>query len=236
MPALLKYSFVFFDLDRTLWDFDANSAETLQEIYYAYNMDKYISSFSYFLEKWNEYNESLWEKYRNGEIDKHILRNMRFRLTLEYFGIDGQYPADSMNTEYMRTCPHKGLLCEGAIELLNYLVSRKYRLSIISNGFSLTQRTKLESSGLSGYFEKIFTSEWAGSSKPKPIIFRKAFSCLNAPKSRSIMIGDDPVSDIRGAANFGIDQIMVSPYDCNTDIRPTFKVNSLMEIITRQIL
>ena len=236
MTALSKYSFVFFDLDRTLWDFDANSAETLQEIYSAYNIDRHIDSFPDFLEKWNEYNESLWEKYRNGEIDKLTLRNMRFRLTLEYFGLSGQYPADSMNTEYMRICPHKGLLCEGAIELLDYLVSKKYRLSIISNGFSLTQRTKLESSGLSGYFEKVFTSEWAGSSKPKPVIFRKAFSSLNAPKSRSIMIGDDPVSDIKGAANFGIDQIMVNPRSCTADIRPTFKVNSLKEIITKQIL
>ena len=235
MPALSKYSFVFFDLDRTLWDFDANSAETLHEIYSEYNIDRHIDSFPAFLKKWNEYNESLWEKYRNGEIDKQTLRNMRFRLTLSYFGLS-EYPADSMNTEYMQICPRKGLLCKGATELLDYLASKKYRLSIISNGFSRTQRTKLEHSGLSGYFEKVFTSEWAGSSKPKPVIFRKAFSSLNAPKSRSIMIGDDPVSDIQGAANFGIDQIMVNPRNCITNIRPTFKVNSLKEIITKQIL
>ena len=38
MERKIEYKNIFFDLDRTLWDFETNSLEVLQEIYDHFNL------------------------------------------------------------------------------------------------------------------------------------------------------------------------------------------------------
>ena len=40
----MRYTNLFFDLDRTLWDYDANSARALTEIFTAYKLQRYFTS------------------------------------------------------------------------------------------------------------------------------------------------------------------------------------------------
>ena len=42
--TLKKYSHIFFDLDRTLWDFDKNSRETLTELFFRHNLEASIDN------------------------------------------------------------------------------------------------------------------------------------------------------------------------------------------------
>jgi len=37
---LKKYKYIFFDIDRTLWDYDRNSAKLIKELIAKYNLDK----------------------------------------------------------------------------------------------------------------------------------------------------------------------------------------------------
>ena len=60
---------VFFDLDRTLWDFEANSHETLLEICHYYNLkEKGILDYERFIEAYKIHNEKLWHLYRLNKI------------------------------------------------------------------------------------------------------------------------------------------------------------------------
>ena len=51
---MTTYKHIFFDFDRTLWDFEANAAETLTEIHEQFNLERtygveienFITSFS----------------------------------------------------------------------------------------------------------------------------------------------------------------------------------------------
>ena len=80
-----KYRHIFFDLDRTLWDFDSNSAAALTEIFVRNRLERFFSSPEPFIEGYNRHNEILWEWYRRGDIKKEILLSFAFFFSGHYF-------------------------------------------------------------------------------------------------------------------------------------------------------
>jgi len=198
--------FIFFDLDRTLWDFEKNSIVTFSDIFEKYNLSEIFPNFDTFVTKYKYHNEKLWAKYRLGEIKKEELRNKRFLLTLAEFGVNDENLAKKMGDDYISISPTKTQLFPHTIDVLEYLYN-KYTLAIITNGFKEIQYTKLKNCGLEKYFKKIICSEDVGHQKPHHDIFHFALSSLNAKKNESIMIGDDYKIDILGAYNFGFKSI-----------------------------
>ena len=82
---------LFFDLDRTLWDFDKNSFEELNFLYKKYKLhEKGISLPNEFIKVYKEVNEKCWEQYRLDLLSKEDLREKRFYDTLYYFGIENK--------------------------------------------------------------------------------------------------------------------------------------------------
>ena len=70
---------IFFDLDRTLWDFEVNSHETLLELCVKYNLnDLGINDYESFIKRYKCHNEKLWVLYRNNSISQKELRKERF--------------------------------------------------------------------------------------------------------------------------------------------------------------
>ncbi len=73
------------------------------------------------------------------------------------------------------------------------------------------QFTKLAHSNLLPFFDHVVTSEQAGSKKPSPEIFKFALSKNQASAHEAIMVGDNPLTDIAGAAAAQIDAVLFSP-------------------------
>ena len=66
-----KITHVFFDLDRTLWDFEQNSHDELSAIFDRHQlMMKGISLVEEFIKVYKKINEECWERYRKNEIVK----------------------------------------------------------------------------------------------------------------------------------------------------------------------
>src|SRR3954465_3097678 len=84
--SLMKYRHLFFDLDHTLWDFEANAKETLYELYLRYDLAKRgIYNFDSFFNKYSYHNNRLWDRYTKGFIKQEELRWKRMWLAmLEY--------------------------------------------------------------------------------------------------------------------------------------------------------
>ena len=102
----MKKKHIFFDLDRTLWDFETNSHITLLELFNKFTLGlKGISNADEFINIYKVNNERLWAKYREGRITQQYLRSERFHRALLYFGIDEQSLADDIGQEYVRICP-----------------------------------------------------------------------------------------------------------------------------------
>ena len=223
---------IFFDLDRTLWDFEKNSYLVLEEIFLEYNLkEKICVQKEVFINEYKKINETLWNQYRVGKIKKEYLRNSRFKQTLELFNYYDERLSIEISDYYVKECPKKKNLFPNTTKILDYL-KNKYNLHIITNGFEEVQIIKLKSSGLSDYFNQIITSEKIGVKKPDPKIFSFALTSAKANKENSIMIGDDLKVDILGAENFGIRAVYFNPNMNIHNEKISFEIKNLDELIS----
>ena len=228
---IMKYTDILLDLDDTLIDTANNTKETVKEIYRDYHFAEHFESFNSFFDLYNTNVSKLWIGYNNGDVTKEKIQKDRFTDTLIH--IDGftEEKISIINKDYIGRIVKKGALIEGAIDLLEYLKS-KYKIHILSNGFTEMQYQKMESAGLSlSYFGHIILSDIVGINKPHPDIFAYSLNKIEANKDEVIMIGDNLSTDITGAYHSGIDQIWYNPENKPSDqFKPTYMVRSLSEI------
>ena len=225
-----KYKSIFIDLDDTLWDIHANGKEALSETFDQYGLKNLFASFEEFYDIYMPNNLNLWAQYRMGIIRKQELVLQRFLYPLQLKGINDESLALKMNADFLEATTTKTKLIPYAKEILEYL-SPKYRLFILSNGFTEVQYKKLKTSGLSPYFEKVILSETAEANKPSPAIFDYAPKSTRSRRKASIMIGDSWEADIIGAKDSRIDQIFLNRENkTDLEFQPTYVVESLKEI------
>jgi putative hydrolase of the HAD superfamily len=236
LRSVMKYKHLFFDLDHTLWDFEANARATLSHLYLELELEKRgVHDFELFYRNYIAHNDKLWERYRNGYIKQEELRVKRMWLALLDFKIADDILAGEMNVRFLDLLPTRTLLFPHTKEILQYLTDKGYELHLITNGFEKTQHSKLKYSGLDVYFRQVVTSEGSNSLKPKKEIFDYAFQKAGALPGQSIMIGDTIEVDILGAVNAGIDQVHVNhltkePIPVIENKLPTYTVYSLKEL------
>jgi putative hydrolase of the HAD superfamily len=225
------YKHLFFDLDHTLWDFDSNARETLQSLHQQHALElKGIHDFELFYRSYLDHNERLWEKYRNGLIKQQELRYKRMWLTLLDFKLADETLTQVISEQFLELLPTRTRLFPYTLEILKYLRDKGYELHLITNGFDVTQHSKLQSSGLKSFFKEIITSECSNSLKPQKEIFVYAFDRCCADPTECLMIGDSYEADIIGAMNAGIDQVHVNYNRINTPVKPTYTIYELKEL------
>ena len=224
-------SSIFFDLDRTLWDFDFNSQETLLEIYEKYRLTHLgVDSAEEFVSIYKQINSQLWDLYRLNKISQKDLRVERFRQTFEKFDIINPKLSESIGKDYVEICPRKTRLFPYVYETLDYLCL-KYKLHIITNGFHETQHIKLKYSNLSVYFENIVTSEEVGEKKPSRKIFEHALCISETTAEESVYVGDDLIVDIIGCQKSNIDGVFFNPTKIKHNENPKFEINCLSDLM-----
>ena len=202
----MTYTHLFFDLDNTLWDFNTNSYDALYDALKKMDLLTQIGEYDRYFSIYHEVNERLWALYRDNKMTKNVLRGLRFEESLELNGTPMPGMGEPINEAYLAEMPKQLKLVPGAIRVLDYL-HHKYRMAIITNGFREVQVDKLVQSGLKKYFDKMIISEEVGAQKPHRMIFEHAVKSMNAPKKKSLMIGDSWDADILGAMQFGMDQV-----------------------------
>ena len=139
---------IFFDLDRTLWDFDTNSKAALEIIFEKYKLGDRMRSFQSFYTTYKKINGKLWSSYGNGKITKELLRVKRFDDTLKCFQINDSNLATELGEDYINTSPYQTNIFPGTVETLTALKADNHELHIITNGFKEIQSIKLENSGI----------------------------------------------------------------------------------------
>ena len=139
---------IFFDLDRTLWDFDKNSKAALELMFEKNNLGDHMRSFQSFYTTYKKINGRLWSMYGKGNLTKDVLRVKRFEDTLKSFQINNRELAESLAEEYVNTSPYQTNIFPGTIETLKELKANNHELHIITNGFKEIQSIKLKNSGI----------------------------------------------------------------------------------------
>ncbi len=221
-----KIKHIFFDLDHTLWDFDANSKVAFQKIFSdlftQIDLDKFLARYVF-------HNQECWKLYQTDQITHDELRYNRLKFTFNDLKFEiSDETIDTISHHYIEILPDSNYLFNGAIEILDYLKS-KYTLHIITNGFSGVQERKMTNANINHYFHSVTNSEMAGVKKPNPLIFNHALHLANASLENSIMIGDSLEADIQGAKNIGMSTIFFNSEKINHDFK-TIEINHLLEL------
>ena len=226
-----RYKNLFFDLDNTLFDFDACAILSLKECYNKHGLDKWFDNFDDFNHRYQEINLKLWDDYKHNLVKKEDVKFGRFRQPLEAKGVFNETLVAEIAEDFLMFCMNQNILVDDALDVVKQL-SESYNLFIISNGFIEVQNRKMELTGLAGFFKKVILSEQVKAQKPSKEIFQYAVKSVNARKKESVMIGDNIEADIKGAKDFGMDQVF---FDYNQNVehhgKATYTVTRLKELL-----
>jgi putative hydrolase of the HAD superfamily len=223
---------IFFDLDRTLWDFETNSRRIIIDLFHEHNLESRCNAkYDAFIELYENVNQLLWDKLRAGEISKQQLRSSRFYNSMQQFGYDDFELGYKLEEEYVKRSPYQKSLMPGAFELLEHL-NPNYKLHIITNGFKEVQHIKLEHAEIKRFFDVVMISEEVGVAKPDPEIFINAMEKANALAHESVMIGDDLHVDVRGAIGAGMRAVHLDVRKECSKCDEFLLINSLEELKT----
>ncbi|MFQ3249352.1 MAG: 5'-nucleotidase [Glaciecola sp.] len=218
----MRYDFVLFDADETLFSFDILAG--MKVVFSRYGINFTQADY----EHYQESNKKLWISYQDGEISADYLQITRF----SEWGAKLNIAPKQLNDEFLDAMAQ---ICEplpGAVNLLKQLKG-KAKLAIVTNGFQRLQSTRIHRAGLDDIFDYVVISELVGSAKPHKAIFEHTLSLLGNPsKEKVIMVGDTITSDILGGKNVSIDTCWLQhPGVINTsDILPTYTISHLDEL------
>ena len=227
----MAYKDLFFDLDHTLWDFELNSKETMQELYSNHHIAALgITDFDAFFNIYTAHNHRLWDRYAKGFIKQEELRWKRIYLSLLDFKIANEQLSKDMSLEFLQILPTKKKLFPHTIEILDYLKEKDYKMHLITNGFESVQMQKIKNADIAHYFTEVITSETSNSLKPNKEIFEFALKTANATLSESIMIGDNETADIQGGINIGMDTVFVNHLNVAPTLPATYTITHLKEL------
>ncbi|MDX1727069.1 MAG: pyrimidine 5'-nucleotidase, partial [Pseudoalteromonas tetraodonis] len=128
----MKYNYVLFDADETLFSFNAFAG--LKNMLATYDMDFTEADYAHY----QNTNKSLWIAYQNNEITSSHLQVTRFSELANKLGV----PAQQLNDDFLSAMSEICMPLPGAVELLNALKPHA-KLGIITNGFSQLQARRL---------------------------------------------------------------------------------------------
>lgn len=100
-------------------------------------------------------------------------------------------------------------LYDGVTDLLESLKKAGKKVYLLSNAQSYFTMNEMNMLGITKYFDDIFISSDHRVSKPDPIYFEKLIDKHNLDKKETIMVGNDWISDMQGAAAAGIDGLYI---------------------------
>lgn len=224
-----KYTTLLFDADETLLDFDRDETDALSRILDECGIKKSEEN----INTYKEINIGLWKALERGEIDKPVLKKVRFRMFFEKIGYTPKEDPFVINERYLSYLGEGGNLLAGAKELITELHQSGYELYIVTNGIEKTQRKRLTKAGILLYFTELFVSETVGHQKPKKEYFDYVLGHISEKdKSKVLLIGDSLTSDIKGAVNAGITCAWLrhTPAADSGELRPDYVIDNISQV------
>lgn len=218
----MKYDWILFDADETLFSFDAFKG--LQTMFARLGVTFTEQDFT----EYQLVNKPLWVQYQNGEITASQLQQDRFLSWADKLSTT----ANELNRLFLEAMADICQVLPGVKELLD-LIGNKAQLGIITNGFTQLQQVRLEKTGLAEYFQHVIISEEIGIAKPDRAIFDFALDKMGQPdRQKVLMVGDNVHSDVLGGLNAGVETCWINwNGEAQPDhIEPHFQVTDWYEL------
>jgi len=224
--ASVTYTWLLFDADGTLFDYDRAEATALEQAFREVGTPFEPTCLS----AYREINARVWREFEDGQITAERLRLRRFELLFE--ALRQPLAPAAFSAIYLRHLARGSHLIEGAREMVPALRA-KYRLALITNGLRDVQRPRLAGSAIGDCFAEVIISEEVGAAKPHPAIFDATFERLGRPPhAKVLLIGDSLSSDIAGGRGYGLDTCWYNPTRTArpTGATSTYEIHHLSEL------
>ena len=122
------YRYIFLDLDKTIFDFDAAENEAIREVFKSEDLTITDDLFA----EYKQINQATWRKLETGELTKKEVITKRFELFFErhHIKVDGVLK----DRLFRSVLESNTQLIDGAHSLLEYLQNKDYIVCSASNG------------------------------------------------------------------------------------------------------
>ena len=195
----MKYPYLLFDADDTLFDFPRSSARAFSIMCRLHNIPDTPEVFQLYF----QINQDLWDAFDRGEVTKEFISLERYVRFLRMIGSsEDPVQCDADYSQALGECvfplPHAEEVCQA-------LWDQGHQLYIITNATASVQRSRLKNSVFSRFITDTFISEDAGAAKPSIAYYeyvRRRLPDLTA--ENGLVIGDSLTTDILGANNAGL--------------------------------
>lgn len=222
----MKYPYLLFDADNTLFDFDAAEKNAHRQVCGKHHLAFTEEGYALY----RRCNAQLWQDFDRGLCSKEFLLTERFRRYLSLTGETGD--PEAMNRDHLRALGESAVLLPGAEALCRRLAAG-HELYLVTNAVESVQRARFERSAIRPYFRDVFISEAIGCGKPSPAYFAYVLRAVpGLTAENGLVIGDSLTSDIQGANNAGLACCWFNPKGLPRprDLRIDYEVRTLEEI------
>ena len=195
----MRFTTVFFDIDYCLLDTPTSERRIIRELYAQQGQtvgDEVGDTY-------REINRQLWVYLDRGEITREKLYVLRFQRLFEIYPFFKS--AEEVAPWFLEQLAHAADPQDGAAHLLQRLQENGVRVSTASNGIGSVMNGRVEMAGLSQYLTGRFAADDVGAMKPSRDYFDYIFRHSGETDlSRTLMVGDNPVTDVNGAVDYGM--------------------------------
>lgn len=222
----MKYPYLLFDADNTLFDFDAAEKNAHRQVCGKHRLAFTEEGYALY----RRCNAQLWQDFDRGLCSKEFLLTERFRRYLSLTGETGD--PEAMNRDHLRALGESAVLLPGAEALCRRLAAG-HELYLVTNAVESVQRARFERSAIRPYFRDVFISEAIGCGKPSPAYFAYVLRAVpGLTAENGLVIGDSLTSDIQGANNAGLACCWFNPKGLSRPdgLRIDYEVRTLEEI------
>ena len=224
----MKYTYLLFDADDTLFDFPKASANAFSLMCQANDIPNTQDIYQLYY----DINEELWQAFDRGEVTKDYLVHERYVRFLRALNLNRD--AAKCNRDYLSALGAGVFPLPHAEEICRELVSRGHKLYIATNAVAAVQRNRLKNSVFADLFLDAFISEEAGAPKPYLAYFEHIFRRVpEISPENTLLIGDSLSTDIRGANNAGLPCCWFNPAGKShpDDLRIDHEIRDLRELL-----
>lgn len=217
-----KYQWILFDADETLFHFD--DFQGLQRMFAKFNVEFTAEDYK----AYKKTNTELWLQHQDGKITVQELHHQRFAAWVREL----PFTPLELDAHFLDALIEICSVLDGVDDLLQMLKG-KVKLGIITNGYTKLMHARLERFGYHDHFDALVISEQVGVAKPHPGIFEHALELMgNPPPEKVLMVGDNPVSDILGGHNAGMDTCWLNMHNQSLpkNITPHYQISSINEL------
>lgn len=224
----MTYKAIIFDLDNTLFDFDAAECHGLGLVYQAHFAD-HVPLQAYH-DGFHQINRGLWGQVSDGKISASDLGERRWRDVINHLGVDVQF--SQVRQDYQQALANHIDWIDGAQEAVEQL-KQHFKLGVITNGLGEVQEKKCDKACIDRWSSSTIISGVFGIAKPDVRIFEHAFAELQVSAKEALMVGDSLTSDYQGALNVGMDFCWINPQGADLPAEypePKFTVKTVAEL------